>query len=682
MYKTNEMKKALFILATFLTLGVFAQSPIGGSTELVFEPQLAPFYHGVASGDPTSTSVIIWTRITPNTDAVQNVNWKVCTDTAMQNIVATGTATTDLTKDYTVKVDVTGLSPQTTYYYYFESNNAYSIVGRTRTAPTSVSENLKFAVVSCSNYEHGYFNVYERISERNDLDAVIHLGDYIYEYDTSTYASNNVNRANVPVHEIVEIDDYRTRYSLYRLDPQLRSVHQQQPFICIWDDHETANDAYVSGAQNHNPLNEYKPGQVEGDWSARKQAAKSAYLEWMPIRESQSTIYRKAQYGDLAEIWLLDTRIEGREEQPANVLAAAAPYRTILGQTQRDWLIDELKNTTSTWKVIANQVIFSPLNVGFAAGFGDGVPDPTNIDSINTVESIFMDIWDGYPQERSLILDSIEANDIDNIIILSGDFHSTFAFDVTDTPCDYPNPAAFNLPTPNASYSPATGSGSKAVEFVTPSVTSANFDENVGPIASAQFELSFNSNVPTGNPLLPAVNYNPHMKYTDLDQHGYFVLDLKADSAQADWYFVNSILDQNDTIQAYGKGYYTVDGGNHLIYAPNAAAPKPQQEIPAPNGPFAAVSLNEFNIESLVLGVYPNPAKEKATLHYAINTPGNIEISLLTFDGKTVQGIVNKYHEVGVYQYSINTSKLPAGTYQISIKSAQKTSTGKILIIE
>jgi alkaline phosphatase D len=676
------MKKALFILATFLTSGVFAQSPIGGSTELVFEPQLAPFYHGVASGDPTSTSVIIWTRITPDTDAVQNVNWKVCTDTAMQNIVATGTATTDLTKDYTVKVDVTGLSPQTTYYYYFESNNAYSIVGRTRTAPTSVSENLKFAVVSCSNYEHGYFNVYERISERNDLDAVIHLGDYIYEYDTSTYASNNVNRANVPVHEIVEIDDYRTRYSLYRLDPQLRSVHQQQPFICIWDDHETANDAYVNGAQNHNPSNEYKPGQVEGDWSARKQAAKSAYLEWMPIRESQTTIYRKAQYGNLAEIWLLDTRIEGREEQPANVLAAAAPYRTILGQTQRDWLIDELKNTTSTWKVIANQVIFSPLNVGFAAGFGDGVPDPTNIDSINTVESIFMDIWDGYPQERSLILDSIEANGIDNIIILSGDFHSTFAFDVTDTPCDYPNPAAFNLPTPNAAYNPATGSGSKAVEFVTPSVTSANFDENVGPIASAQFELSFNSNVPTGNPLLPTVNYNPHMKYTDLDQHGYFVLDLKADSAQADWYFVNSILDQNDTIQAYGKGYYTVDGGNHLIYAPNAAAPKPQQEIPAPNAPFAAVSLNEFNIESLVLGVYPNPAKEKATLHYAINTPGNIEISLLTFDGKTVQGIVNKYHEVGVYQYSLNTSKLAAGTYQISIKSAQKTSTGKILIIE
>lgn len=676
------MKNLLFILASLFVGGVFAQSPIGGSTELVFEPQLAPFYHGVASGDPTSSSVIIWTRITPDIDAVQTVNWKVCTDTAMQNVVATGTATTDLTKDYTLKVDVTGLSAQTTYYYYFQSNNAYSIIGRTRTTPSSTSENLKFAVVSCSNYEHGYFNVYERISERNDIDAVIHLGDYIYEYDTSTYSNNITNRANVPVHEIVEIDDYRTRYSLYRLDPKLRSVHQQQPFMCIWDDHETANDAYVGGAQNHNPSNEYKPGQFEGDWSNRKQAAKSAYLEWMPIRESQSTIYRKAQYGDLAEIWLLDTRIEGREEQPADVISAAASYRTILGQTQRNWLINGLKNSTSKWKVVANQVIFSPLNVGFAAGFGDGVPDPTNIDSVTAVESIFMDIWDGYPQERSLILDSIEANGIDNIIILSGDFHSTFAFDVTDTPCAYPNPAVFNLPTPNATYNPANGSGSKAVEFVTPSVTSANFDENVGPIASAQFELSFNSNLPTGNPLLPTVNYNPHMKYTDLDQHGYFVLDLKADSAQADWYFVNSILDQNDTIQAYGKGYYTVDGGNHLTYAPNAAAPKPQQEIPAPTGPFAAVSLNEFNIESLVLGIYPNPAKDKATLQYAINTPGNIEICLLTFDGKTVQGVINKYHEVGIYQYSFDTSNLAAGTYQISIKSAQRTSTGKILIIE
>jgi alkaline phosphatase D len=676
------MKTLLLALATFYIGGLFAQSPIGGTTELVFEPELAPFYHGVASGDPTSSSVIIWTRITPDVDAVQTVNWRVCTDTSMQNEAASGTETTDLSKDYTVKVDVTGLSPESTYYYYFESNNNYSIVGRTRTAPSAISDNLKFAVVSCSNYEHGYFNAYDRISERNDLDAVIHLGDYIYEYDTNAYSNSAVNRANVPVHEIVEVDDYRTRYSLYRLDPQLRRAHQQQPFICIWDDHETANDAYVDGAENHNPSNEYKPGEFEGNWADRKQAAKSAYLEWMPIREAQSTIYRKVEYGDLADIWLLDTRIEGREEQPADNVAAEASFRTILGQTQREWLIDELKTSTSKWKVVANQVIFSPLNVGFAAGFEDGTPDPTNIDSVNAVESIFLDIWDGYPQERSLILDSIEANSIDNIIILSGDFHSTFAFDVTDTPCDYPNPAAFNLPTPNATYIPATGTGSQAVEFVTPSVTSANFDENVGPLAAAQFEASFNSDVPTGNPMLPTVNYNPHMKYTDLDQHGYFVLDLKADSAQADWFFVNSILDQNDSIQAYGEGYYTVDGGNHLIYAPASASPKPQQEIPAPEGPFAAVSLDELNTESLVLGIYPNPASDKASIQYAINTAGDVEINLLTADGKKVQGIVSKFHEVGIYQFSFNTGDLSAGTYQVSIKTDSTVSAGKILVIK
>ena len=288
------MKKiTTLLLGLIMSALCFAQSPIGGTTILPFEAELAPFYHGVASGDPTSESVIIWTRVSPDTDGQVSVDWKVCTDPEMQNEVASGTTTTDVAKDYTVKIDVTGLSPETTYYYYFKALGAYSIVGRTRTTPSTASNNLKFAVVSCSNYEHGYFNTYEKISERDDLDAVIHLGDYIYEYDTSVYGNSTLNRANIPVHEIVETDDYRTRYSQYKLDKQLMKAHQQHPFICIWDDHESANDAYVDGAENHNPTNEYTPGKTEGSWTDRKNAAREAYFQWMPIRETTGPIYRK-----------------------------------------------------------------------------------------------------------------------------------------------------------------------------------------------------------------------------------------------------------------------------------------------------------------------------------------------------------------------------------------------------
>lgn len=217
-----------------------------GVNELPLDPSLKPFYHGVASGDPLNDRVIIWTRITPDVDGPVVVNWQMATDPQLQNVVSTGIYTAGPDKDYTVKIDVTGLNPGTTYYYNFTDNDGHtSLTGRTRTADLQNPKHLRFAVVSCSNYQEGYFNAYNKIAERKDIAAVIHLGDYIYEYGVGGLSNDSLtDRKHEPENEILTVSDYRIRHSLYKLDKNLRNCHQQHPFIPIWDDHETANNAY------------------------------------------------------------------------------------------------------------------------------------------------------------------------------------------------------------------------------------------------------------------------------------------------------------------------------------------------------------------------------------------------------------------------------------------------------
>ncbi|MEL6194476.1 MAG: alkaline phosphatase D family protein, partial [Bacteroidota bacterium] len=407
--------------------------------ETSLDPMLKPFYHGVASGDPLSDRVIIWTRITPEEEEDSiSVSWKIATDTAMENIISSGEFQTSSSRDYTVKVDVTGLSADTYYYYEFESGGRKSLVGRAKTASEGTEDHLKFAVVSCSNYEAGYFNAYGRIADRNDLDAVLHLGDYIYEYETSVYGDSSLSNAGIRAHqgfETVSVDQYRARYSLYRLDKDLRRAHQQHSFICVWDDHESANDAYKDGAENHQP-------DEEGDWEERKEMARKAYYEWIPIREQESdVIYRSFSYGDLLDLIMLDTRLEGREIQRDSVTDPLlyAPDRTMLGTTQRDWFFGEMGGSSASWKLIGNQVVFSEFNVGWAA-------DPTQGQTPNDVEALFLDIWDGYPQERQIIIDYIRDQEVDNVIMVTGDIHSSFAFEVADTVND---PSALYAPVDN-----------------------------------------------------------------------------------------------------------------------------------------------------------------------------------------------------------------------------------------
>ena len=428
------MKTVLFLFAISFFANLYAQTSVS-PVECI-----APFYHGVASGDPLSDRVIIWTRITPQ-DFGQTLmgTYHMATDDQFQNIVASGTYSTDSTVDFTVKIDVLGLQPNTFYYYEFEHNGAYSLVGRTKTLPVGDIQNMRLACVSCANLESGYFNVYDAIANRNDVDAVLMLGDYIYEYETGGFGPNgNIDRIWDPAVEIVDLNEYRLRYSSYRMDYALRKLHQNFPWICIWDDHETANDAYKDGAQNH---------QVnEGPWNVRKDNGKRAYFEWIPIRPKapgNQQIYRTFELGNLAKIIMLDTRLEGREVQlNANDANFSDTSRTLLGQSQMTWLKNELSSTTQPWKILGNQVMVGAVNL---------LGSPVNTDS-----------WDGYPAERQRLFNHISSQNIDNTVVVTGDIHTSWALNLQN------------------------GNTPVGVEFVSPSVTSPGSPINLSALITVQ----------------------------------------------------------------------------------------------------------------------------------------------------------------------------------------------------
>lgn len=643
-----------------------------------FNPDWAPFFHGVASGDPLQDRVIIWTRVTPETQTgtpVQ-VSWRVATDTKFANVVKSGTFTTNADRDYTVKVDVTGLEAGKTYYYVFNAFNKNSLVGRTKTTPTGSQVNhLKFGVVSCSNYQAGYFNGYRRLAARNDLDAVLHLGDYIYEYADGRYGDTAVIKARplTPKTEIVTLADYRTRYSTYRLDTNLVRVHQQHPFITVWDDHESANNAYKDGAENHTDS-------TEGNWNTRKSISRQVYFEWLPIRDNADrSVYRTIKYGNLVDLIMVDTRLEGREKQVVSVADSALqnPNRTILGATQKQWLFDQLKNSAARWKVIGQQITFSEFNVGWAAIGQAGL-------TFEGLESTFLDFWDGYPAERTQVLNYIKNNNIKNVVILTGDVHASFAYDVADKPVTQTFttlPIVGRVPvyTANANYVDSTGAGAQAVEFVTPSITSANFDENVGAAAAQGFQVQIN------RPIVPFAgvnlgNPNPHLKYVDLTQNGYYILDIKPDSAQANWFF-SPILTSTQT-ETFAAARYTKNNVSHLLPATTASAPKATQDEPAPNAPLMTTAIRDLSKAQkfALLGVYPNPFEQLNTLHYSLAEPAQMNIGLYDVSGKLVRTLVNQRMQPGIFTLQLNANGLAKGIYVYKIQVDEQVYTAKVVL--
>ena len=627
------------------------------------QERLKPFYHGVASGDPLADRVIIWTRVTPETMDGEpiEVNWTVATDPALRNAVRSGTVTTSDERDYTVKVDVTGLSAGTTYYYGFRTEAGNSLTGRTKTTPTAARvDHLRFGVVSCSNYPAGYFNAYGHLAERNDLDAVLHLGDYIYEHgngnDTDPSLPDRIIDGTV---EAVELFEYRSRYGTYRLDSQLLRVHQQHPFIAVWDDHEYANDSYVDGARGHQP-------DKEGSWAARKAAAKQAYFEWMPIRDPDGKgIYRSVGYGDLVDLIMLDTRIEAREMQinDINDQGLYAADRTLLGSPQKQWLKQRITGSTARWKLIGQQVMFAPFNIGWAG--------PAVDRTYSEMESMFLDVWDGYPAERNELIELLGAEAVDNVVILTGSFHSSVAYEVVDTPAlvSFTSVQGFDsIPrySPAPGYDPATGAGAVAVEFITPSITSANFDETVGDGPARQLDEQINQpirplpNIDLGNP-------NPHMKYVDLLNHGYYLLDVTPERVQADYYY-SDILEEGDA-ERFDAAVIS-DAGTHRLRTGSAEATgKARQDTPAPaDPPGASTPVMDPELPQVLI-LSPNPVVSELRFQYALPHPAVVHVDLYDATGRRVRRLFTGRQTAGIYTLVTDLTGVPAGSYFLRLSS-------------
>ncbi|MEY3041469.1 MAG: hypothetical protein RLZZ174_551 [Pseudomonadota bacterium] len=494
------------------------------------------FLHGVASGDPGQRSIVLWTRATPQSPvATLSVAWTFYADPQGTRPLRRGELSTHGERDWTAKVLVDGLEPGRTYYYQFTCQGEASPLGRTRTLPGPGVQHLRIAYTSCSHWLFGYFNAYGAMAKRDDLDLVLHLGDYIYEYGNGEYGDGEaLGRRHQPDREIVSLADYRTRYALYRTDDDLQELHRQHPIVVIWDDHETANNSWKGGAQNHGP--------DEGSWPARKASAVRAWHEWLPTREAQSPgdaqIWRTFRFGNLLDLTMLDTRLYGRDQEAASPKDQAViqdPTRSLLGPAQEHWLFDGLRRSKAdgvSWRILGQQVMFGQLG-----GYGD-----TPI--LNT------DQWDGYPHARNRLLDVLEGGKIDNVAVLTGDIHSSWAMDIARAPF-------------GDAYNPDTGRGSLAVEFVTPSVTSPFLTDRKAAEARAAQGLEA----------------HPHMRFIDLFHKGYVLLDITPERLQGEFWHLATITEKR-LEERLAAAYLTARGENRLQRAsgPSAAG---QERAPA-----------------------------------------------------------------------------------------------------
>ncbi|KAJ3011113.1 hypothetical protein HKX48_007011 [Thoreauomyces humboldtii] len=466
----------------------------------------ASFLHGIASGDPLSNAVIIWTKVT-STAASVPVTYQVSSNSQFTNSVATGIVTTTADVDFTVKVDVTGLQPATTYYYRFTVGSTTSAVGTTHTIPTATAAlaSYKLAVFSCANLPAGYFNAYNSIAKRTDIDLILHLGDYIYEYPNGEYGNGTaLGRVPAPNVQLNTLSDYQTRHAQYKQDPDLMAAHQKVPWVTVWDDHEFEDDSWVNGSEGDDANN--LPGQP---WAPRKIAAMTAYFQYMPIRaaliDGVGKIYRNFSIGNLLDLTMLDTRMAGRDQTDVeNLFTLAATNRTIMGAAQELWFNQQLSASQARgakWRIVGNQVVFSPIRVLF-----DQVP-------------LTFDGWDDYPANRERVLKYIESNGITNTVILTGDIHSSMVFDVLDDP--------YNI----FDFNPITQSGSALVEFVGPSVTS----DGMGATDMAAMIVT-----------------QPHLRWGNGVKHGYFILTVATDKVTAEYHLLDTILSKTyvDSIAA------------------------------------------------------------------------------------------------------------------------------------
>ncbi len=516
---------------------------------------MTAFLHGVASGDPTSHRVVIWTRVSGQTGSGQvGVRWRIV-EADGNRPAGHGQTLARPDADWTVRVDVRGLRPDTQYAYEFEVDGERSPIGRTRTLPEGDAEAIRFGQVSCAKYNAGHFNAYARLAERTDLAFVLHLGDWIYEASQTPPASQtpsrDIGRPFDPLHECRTLDDYRKRYAQYRSDPDIQAVSAAHPFIATVDDHELADGAWREGATEHKP-------DRDGPWADRRAAAFRAREEWLPVRRadpaSPERVYRSILIGALAELFMLDTRTLRDEPVPPPALSRAA--RTALGPDQNAWLFEALGASTARWRLIGNPSIM-------ARTWSDALPEHVRaalvkvklIDSDGTGPDY--DQWDGYPQERRELLQAIGELEVPNVVVLSGDVHVGLAAELAEHPTMPP----------------------VAVEFVNTSLTSQNLDDKMDWQPRTD-SIAIETAVLAGM---------PHLRYLDLDSHGYSIVEVARDQVHFEWWNVEGLA-QHARGQAMAASMAVRHGVPRLILdgaepAEGAAAP----DVPTTTRPERAM---------------------------------------------------------------------------------------------
>ncbi|MFB7606871.1 alkaline phosphatase D family protein [Streptomyces gardneri] len=524
---------------------VAAPALLGAASPALADSGAPAFLHGVASGDPLPDGVLLWTRVTPSAEAVPGsglgpdvtVDWELAEDRGFARTVASGSTTASASSDHTVKADVRGLRPATAYWFRFTAGDAVSPAARTRTAPAAdtAGPGVRFGVVSCANWESGHFSAYRHLAGRSDLDAVLHLGDYVYEYASGVYPeAKDTVRQHEPRHEIVSLADYRTRHGHYKTDADLQALHAAHPVVAIWDDHEFANDAWAGGAENHTPG-------AEGEWAARVAAAKQAYFEWMPVRAStEGTVFRRLRFGKLADLHLLDLRTFRSAPAKTGSGSVDDPERTIAGRAQLDWLKAGLAGSDATWQLVGTSVMISPIAFGaLPAHLLEPLAELMGLPKEGLAVNV--DQWDGFTDDRKELIGHLTSRAIRNTVFLTGDIHMAWANDVPVKAATYPL------------------SASAATEFVVTSVTSDNLDDmlNVAPgtlsvVAAGAVKAA-----------------NRHVKWVDMDHHGYGVLDVTSERSQMDYYTVSDKADPAATT-AWARSYRTKSGTQRVerVYQP------------------------------------------------------------------------------------------------------------------
>ncbi len=602
MTKSINTKRRDFIVRTSTTAaavvvgGSLAACSDSGSNEEKFAA--APeFKYGVASGDPLTDRIILWTHAKfPGVDAAVAVplTWQIATDANFNSIINSGKIDASENTGFTAKVDATGLTAGVDYFYRFQGpRGSSSVIGTTRTLPVANVASLKFAVFSCSLYSEGFFNAYDAAA-KSDAQYAIHLGDYIYEYGAAPAQFGNADavtlgRVTSPANDIVSLADYRARYALYRTDPGARALHAKMPWITIWDDHEFANNAYVNGAENHNPA-------TQGDWNTRKNIAARVYHEWMPIRTDTSNllrIYRSFDFGSLFSLHMLDTRIEGRDQQydnfgdkdggVARYIAGITPNaagalpdqsRRMISTTQQSWLTTQLTASRATWQFLGNQDImarmwipvsvaqyFNPANANPAAGSAAiqaylgakaarmvggtaalTITQATLLDPAKNPRLPYnLDSWDGYPANREQLLQTVKSLN-KKLVVLSGDSHNGWFTKLT------------------------TLAGEKVgVEFAGTSVSSPGFESaGLGGLGNS---LDGSALVPQlGSAAIGAgLGLIDDLNYSDTIKRGYLLMTVTASEVKGEYIYVSTVKSASYTTLV-GRTITVGQAGN-IVYS-------------------------------------------------------------------------------------------------------------------